>query len=97
MVVAARFCDVNLTGGGPGTVGFGDGEHPDCRPKPVSGWQSGGYFDAAVFDLRTSLGVDATRFHRWNNCAGGGVCDCYAGIKFLGGAGAGRCEVDDVV
>jgi len=97
VVVTSALHDINLPGLRPRAVRVVDGQHPDCRPEPLTGREFSIDFNAAVLDGGAFAGVDAARADGLDDGAVGGV----GGGDALGPgcAGAGACfeEVDGVV
>lgn len=96
VVVSAGLHNVDLTRAGPLAVHIVFGQHPDCRPQPVTGRELSLDLDTSVFDGGTKLGVDATRLDRVDNCTVGGVGG-YNTVRPLGASATLATEVKHVV
>lgn len=55
-VVTSRLHNVDFTRGRPLTVLVVFGEHPNCRPEPVSSWKLGAHLNSPVFEGETVHG-----------------------------------------
>ena len=97
MIVSVGLHDVDLTGLRPVTICGVRGKHPDSRPEPVTLWDLGCDFDAAVLDSGALVGIDAAGFDGWDDRAIGGVGGSKAVRPDWRGADAIGSEVNDVV
>ena len=54
-----EFHNINFAAGSPSAVFFIRGQHPDCGPQALSGWDLGAHLDLTVFPVTPMLGANA--------------------------------------
>jgi hypothetical protein len=97
--VTAGFNDVDFTGSGPGAVFVVLGKHPDGGPEPITLGELCNNLNAAVLEVETLDGANASGHHGVEVVAGGGGV-ALAAVEGIAGAnvsGGSTPEIEGTV